>query len=201
MKKLLFLMFAAVVSSTASAAIIPSTEDTPVWYQLVSSDNKYLAWQDWGTVYAKIETSNNLSNFSDDMVSWAFIPSGDGYKVYNKEREQYLGITSEAPFYVNLTASGIVWTVDEDANGQVALSCSEGNLYEQYFVYVGNKTAFRFNLVLVDDEATSIASVPTAEKSADAYDLLGRQLSNGKSSNGRIPKGLYIQGGRLMFKK
>lgn len=195
MKKILFLLFAAIVCNTASAAITPSTEDNPVWYQLVNSSNQYLAWQDWGTVYAKIETDNNLAGFTDEMVQWAFIPSGDGYKLYNNARGQYLGITTSSPYYVNVTDTGIEWTVTEDDNGQITLKCSKGNLYNNYFVYAGDRPAEKFTPVLVESDVTSIKSMVNGRTADEVYDLQGRRLTKG------VSKGLYIQGGRLMLKK
>ena len=39
-----------------------------------------------------------------------------------------------------------------------------------------------------------------SEGEGDWYDLSGRQIVNGKLSNGKLPRGIYIKGGKKILK-
>ena len=57
-----------------------------------------------------------------------------------------------------------------------------------------------FKLVYVTDDATRINTIDnrlqTTDSSHSVYDLSGRQIVNGKSSNRKLPRGVYINNGK-----
>lgn len=44
-------------------------------------------------------------NDNPDVLQWAFIAEGEGYKLYNKANNLYLGVNSG---YVNVSADAVV---------------------------------------------------------------------------------------------
>lgn len=164
MKKILFMIILAAVCTSASAAIKPSTVDNPIWYQLKNGNN-YLGWMDWGAIYAKLEgvNPNNIDN--TDKLEWAFIPSGDGYKLLNKANGQYLGVREN---YVNLSEEGVVWTVTE-TDDYLTLKFGDDNLYDNYFVMVGTKSPVKFTPIEIVEETPTFIFT----------DLDGNEVSDG----------------------
>lgn len=192
MKNLLLALLAMVgMQSVCAADFTPSTIDDPVWYQLKAGDN-YLGWQDYGAIYAKIEDMTLASVDNPDVLQWAFIAEGEGYKLYNKANNLYLGVNSG---YVNVSADAVVWTVTESGD-EITLSCADGNLYTNYFVQVGTNPATHFIVVPTDNVPTAITSVTDSTPHAEPYDLLGRRITTARQHGKKI----LIENGRVIMK-
>ena len=51
-----------------------------------------------------------------------------------------------------------------------------------------------------EETATGIASPKSSPKGKDIYNLSGQQMVNGKLSNSKLPRGIYIKDGRKILK-
>ena len=74
----------------------------------------------------------------------------------------------------------------------------------------GEGTARLYNVRFADTEAvsyageetaTGIASPKSSPKGKDIYNLSGQQMVNGKSLNSKLPRGIYIKGGKKILAK
>lgn len=151
------MMLVVGLCATASASIRPSTVEAPVWYQLKSGNN-YLGWQNYGAIYAMLDGMNPGSVNNPDMLFWAFIPADEGYKLLNKANHLYLGVVDN---YVNLSDEGIVWTVTE-TDEMLTLSCDAGELYNDYFIQVGNRTPISFTPIEENDSPIAFLTIVEA---------------------------------------
>ena len=52
-----------------------------------------------------------------------------------------------------------------------------------------------------EETATGIASPKSSPKGKDIYNLSGQQMVNGKSLNSKLPRGIYIKGGKKILAK
>ena len=74
----------------------------------------------------------------------------------------------------------------------------------------GEGTARLYNIRFADTDAvsyageetaTAIASPKSSPKGKDIYNLSGQQMVNGKSLNSKLPRGIYIKGGKKILAK
>ena len=82
-----------------------------------------------------------------------------------------------------------------------ASSGSAMNGFRAYFHLLGDAASIKAFNMSFEEDADGIGTIQNSnfkiQNGEDAwYDLSGRKMANGKSSNGKLPKGIYIHNGR-----
>jgi hypothetical protein len=127
-------------------------------------------------------------------------------------------LTEQAPMPTNVTVSGSTLTWDNSNYALLWAVCKDGNVVAftteptytvaengQYTVRAANEMGglCQPSEAVTISAATGIVSMHNAQciMHSDVYDLQGRKVSNGKWSNGQMPKGLYIVNGKKVVIK
>lgn len=131
----------------------------------------------------------NPGKYTFSGVSRAIKPSyGDG-----------LFIGRHTPY---TTRGGNEYKMTVDSDGFSIFSCGDGQSIAENECYLKCDNPSGVIFFRQADAVTGIDEVESSELNAQSpvYDVSGRQMANGKWSNGKLPKGIYIQGGKKILR-